>query len=150
IDDIEASTVLLEDGTEIGKLRLRIRNNTRQFLRVRLPGDAVLSHALLDGHPVRPALGHEPGRATLLFSLRQSERIDPGQGPTHRVIAGDPLRAIAHQYYSDPDKSPLVLDANRKLLGDAGRLKPGQLLAIPSVGPVTVEESSFVLELAYR
>ncbi len=150
IDDIEASTVFLEDGTEIGKLRLQIRNNTRQYLRVRLPANATLSHALLDGHPVRPALAREKGRETLLFSLRQSERIDPAVGRTHRVRLGDTLRQIAHLYYSDPDKSSLILDANRKLLTDAEDLQPGQLLAIPSAGTVTVEESSFVLELAYQ
>jgi hypothetical protein len=150
IDDIEASTVFLEDGTEIGKLRLQIRNNTRQYLRVRLPANATLSHALLDGHPVRPALGREQDRETLLFSLRQSERVDPTVGRTHRVREGDTLRQIAHLYYSDPDKSSLVFEANRKLLADDEDLRPGQLLVIPNDGTVTVEESSFVLELAYR
>jgi hypothetical protein len=150
IDDIEASTVFLEDGSEMGKLRLSIRNNTRQYLRVRLPGGATLSHALLDGHPVRPALGHEQGRDVLLFSLRQSERIDPSVGRTHRVRPGDTLRQIAHLYYSDPDKSSLILEANRRLLSDAEDLRPGQELVIPSAGTVTVEESSFVLELAYQ
>jgi hypothetical protein len=148
IDDIEASTVLLDDGTEITKLRLYIRNNTRQYLRVRPPAGAVLTHALVDGHPVRPA--RSPDVDGLLFSLRQSERIDPGVGRTHIARRGDTLRDIAHLYYSDPDKWQVILDANQKLMTDATDLAPGMRLVIPAQGAVTVEESSFVLELAYR
>ena len=42
----------------------------------------------------------------------------------------------------------MILEANG--LADATDLVAGQSLKVPSTGPVTIEESSFVLELAYR
>ena len=150
IDEIEASTVLIEDGTEITKMRLHIRNNTRQYLRVRLGERDVLTHALIDGQPVRPARDrNEPGQ-TLLFSLRQSERVDPTVGRVHRVRRGETLGDIAHAYYTDPAKWTVILDGNRDQLSSEMSVRVGQVLRIPSAGPITVEESSFVLELAFR
>ena len=153
IDAQQAATVLTADGAEVTKLKLHIRNNTRQFLRVGLPAGARLTHALLDGQPVRPAVAPrkrgEQGQA-LLFSLRQSERVEPDKGRTHRVKPGETLGDIALLYYSDPDKWRLILEHNRAKLNAARDLLAGQELRIPSAGPVTVEESSFVLELSYR
>lgn len=157
IDAIEASTVLLENGDEVTKVRLRMRNNTRQYLTVQLPPGAELIGAQLDGHPSRPARATEAqGKVSatkdgkLLFALRQSERVEPKRGRLHRVRRDETLGDIAHRYYSDPAKWPLILEHNRRKLRDARGLRAGQLLRIPSAGPVTVEESSFVLELAYR
>jgi LysM domain len=153
IDAQQAATVLTADGAEVTKLKLHIRNNTRQYLRVGLPAGARLTHALLDGQPVRPAVAPrkrgEQGQA-LLFSLRQSERVEPNKGRTHRVKPGETLGDIALLYYSDPDKWRLILEHNRAKLSAARDLLAGQQLRIPSAGPVTVEESSFVLELSYR
>jgi hypothetical protein len=146
IDAQHAATVLTGDGAEVTKLKLHIRNNTRQYLRVVLPSGARLTHALLDGQPVRPAVGSRG----LLFSLRQSERVEPEKGRTHQVRPGDTLGDIALFYYSDPSKWRLILEHNRAELSDARDLAAGQTLRIPSAGPVTVEESSFVLELSYQ
>ncbi|MEL6342107.1 MAG: hypothetical protein AAFV53_03170, partial [Myxococcota bacterium] len=49
IDDVQASTVVIEDGTEATKMRMRIRNNVRQFLRVRLPDGSTLTQARIGG-----------------------------------------------------------------------------------------------------
>ncbi|MFT7580974.1 MAG: LysM repeat protein, partial [Myxococcota bacterium] len=148
IDEIQASTVLLEDGTEVTKMRLDIRNNTRQYLELTLPPASELTHALLDGHPVRPALA--PGKpGTLLFTLRQSERVEP-EGRTHEVRSGETLGGLAHRYFADPGKWLLILDANFERLGGSTNIQVGQKLKIPTDSSVTVEESAFVLELAYR
>ena len=147
IDDLQAATVITAQGVQQTKLKLHMRNNTRQYLTVRLPPGSRLTGALLDGHPVQPARG--PGR-DLLFPLRQSRRIDPDKGRTHRVRPGETLGDISHFYYSDPSKWPLILNRNRELLGNENGLQAGQQLRIPSAGPVRVEESSFVLELSYR
>jgi len=154
IDEVEASTVLLADGGERTKLKLHIRNNTKQYLQVALPEGATLTHALVEGHPVRPA--RAGGRAdaqdggTLLFSLRQSERIDRESGRTHTVQTGETLGNIALRYYSDPGKWRALLEANSDTLPSEHALRVGQVLKIPSVGPVLVEESTFVLEIAYQ
>jgi hypothetical protein len=148
IDDIQASTVLVADGQEITKLRLKMRNNTRQYLCVELPRGAVLTHSLIDGHPVRPAA--EPQRNCLLFPLRQSERVDPKRGRRHTVAVGETLGDLAHQYLGSPSKWPILLNANRHILASAKDLQVGQKIRIPLAGPVSVKESRFVLELSYR
>ena len=144
-DSLGASTVVIEDGTEITKLRLRLRNNTRQYLGVTLPADAVLTHALIDGLPVRPARADD-GR--LLFPLPQSERIAAG-GRTYEVMSGDTLSGIASTFYGDPTSWRRVLEANPANLGQAYDLAPGQVLTIPP-GSATVRESAFVVELACK
>ncbi len=147
IDEIQAATVITEEGAERTKLKLHIRNNTRQYLGLRLPPGARLRSALIDGQPVHPA---RAGDGSLLLSLRQSERIDPVAGRTHRVTPGQTLGDIAHFYYSDPSRWTLLLARNKDVLKNEQGLRPGQVLKIPSAGPVKVEESSFVLELSYR
>lgn len=144
-DELHAATVLTEEGREVVKLRLHLRNNTRQHLAVRLPEGASLTHAQLDGQPIRPArAGTE-----LLFPLRQSERIGEGDR-LHTVAAGQTLGDLAHFYYSDPERWRPILEANRHQLRDERGLRVGQRLRIPHAGKLTIEESSFVLELAYR
>ncbi len=145
IDELQSSTVILADGTEVTKVRLDIRNNARQYLGVTLPSSAVLTNALLDGQPVKPARSVEQD-GVLLFSLRQSDRIDPATGRTHTVSEGETLGAIAHRYYSDPQKWPVISDANNL----SGSIRVGDVLTIPTASELAVEESSFVLELAYR
>jgi hypothetical protein len=151
IDALSAVTVVLADGSERSKLRLRLRNNARQYLRVWLPADAKLDAALLDGEPLQPARGPTDDRAgqALLFPLRQSERVGPKGRRYHRVRPDETLGDIAHRYFSDPSRWRRLLLANPSLRS-ARDLRVGQRLVVPSVGPVAVEESSFTLELSYR
>ncbi len=145
-DSIGASTVLIADGTEITKMRMRLRNNTRQYLGVSLPEGAVLTHALIDGLPVRPAVTE--GGGTLLFPLPQSERIDAA-GRAYTVRPGDTLSGIASAFYGDPADWRRLMEANPGQLGDVSDLAPGQVLRVPP-DSATVRESSFVVELAYK
>jgi hypothetical protein len=149
VDDIQASTVLIENGLEVTKLKLRIRNNTRQYLTVHLPREAVLTHSLIDGQPVRPAISPEDP-AALLLPLRQSERIGDGTSREHVVGEGETLSDIANFYYSDPTDWQLVFRANQDRLADATDIQVGQTLLIPAKRGAVVEESSFVIELAYK
>ncbi|MBI3179108.1 MAG: LysM peptidoglycan-binding domain-containing protein, partial [Deltaproteobacteria bacterium] len=151
VDELQASTVLIESGSEITKLKLRIRNNTRQYLKVRLPPDAVLTHSLIDGQPVRPAVagnGQSGGPEELLLPLRQSERMGAGRQRIHVVRPGETLSDVANIYYSDPSAWQSIQEANpSELAGE--ELRAGQELVVPALRGV-VEESSFVVELAYR
>jgi hypothetical protein len=145
VDELHAATVLLPDGTELTKLRLQIRNNTRQHLQLRVPPGATLLRAFVDGQPVRPGMvPSDPG--LLLLPLRQSQRVDGTH--LHRVADGETLAEIANLYFSDPGQWPLILKANR--LSDPRTVQAGQQLRIPRGPQVTVEESAFALELAYR
>ncbi len=149
IDELQASSVIIEDGTEITKIKLRLRNHTAQYLSLVLPEGAALTHSLVDGRPIRPATG-EQGARELLFPLRQSERLRAGQTRTHVVQFGETLSGIANFYYSDPNDWSLILDDNRDRLGDEFDVRSGQVLRIPTKRGVKVEESSFVIELAYK
>lgn len=149
VDDLEASTVLIEDGTEITKVRLRVRNNTRQYLSARLPPGAVLTHARIDGRPVRPAVVTDAAGEALLFPLVQSERFAAGETQTWTVRDGDTLGGIADRFYSDPGQWSVILLANDDQLRSPMDLAPGQSLRIPPKRGVAVHESSFVIELAW-
>lgn len=153
VDELQASTVVLESGLEITKLKLRVRNNTRQYLGLTLPPGALLTHSLVDGEPIRPARAdvapsQEAGDA-LLLPLRQSARIG-GPGRVHVVRPGETLSDVANFYFSDPSAWETILAANPEQLGDAGDLQVGQSIRIPTRAGATVEESSFVIELAYK
>ena len=147
IEELQASTVLASDGFEVTKTKLKIRNNTREYLAVRLPKGAQLTHCLVEGQPVRPAVG-EGG--VLLVPLRQSEKIGDGAQRAHRVRPGETLSDVANLYYSDPGKWSVILSANPGELSSAESVTAGQTLVIPAATDVVFEESSFVVEMAYK
>ncbi len=146
IDELEASTVLIEDGAEITRVQLHVRNETRQYLAARLPAGAVLTHARIDGRPIRPA---DAPNGDLLLPLVQSERLAAGATQTWVVRDGDTLGAIADRFYGDPSLWPEVLDANGDQLLGAEDLAPGQVLRIPATRAGVAPVSRFVIELAW-
>jgi len=120
---------------------------------VQLPEGAQLTHSLIDGAPTRPAV--QTGNAAkpveqLLFPLRQSERIGQGRERFHTVQRGETLSNIANAFYADPAAWGGILDNNRDQLDDSLNLFPGQRLRIPAQKGATFDESSFVIELAYK
>lgn len=142
VDDLEASTLLLEDGAEITKLRLHMRNNARQHLAVTLPEGARLSHALIEGVPIQPARDGQ----RLLIPLRQSTQNTGGR--FHVVQPGENLGEIAYIYYSNPRHWQRILDANN--LYEPSEVTVGMRLRVPAPAGVEVEESRFAVELAWR
>ena len=50
----------------------------------------------------------------------------------HYVVQkGDTLSKIAEEFYGDPTLYPRIFDANRDVLVDPNRIKPGQKMRIP-------------------
>ena len=49
----------------------------------------------------------------------------------HVVQKGDTLSKIAEEYYGDMMLYPKIFEANRDILSDPNRIKPGQKLRIP-------------------
>jgi nucleoid-associated protein YgaU len=49
----------------------------------------------------------------------------------HVVQKGDTLSKIAEQYYGDKMLYPQIFDANKDVLTDPNKIKPGQRLLIP-------------------
>ncbi|MBU1897499.1 LysM peptidoglycan-binding domain-containing protein [Myxococcota bacterium] len=143
IDELECSTVLLEDGGERTKLTLRMRNNARQHLRLTLPEGAILNQALMDGRPLRVADEDQ----ALLIPLKQSRRLSADEVRRHVVRPGETLGSIAYTYYSNPQHWQTILDQNN-LYGEDD-LRAGQVLEIPPLKGAVVEEARFIVELAY-
>lgn len=50
----------------------------------------------------------------------------------YEVAAGDDLQSIARRFYGDAGGWRRILDENRDLIADPGRLKAGQMLKIPA------------------
>jgi LysM repeat protein len=150
IDDLQASTIITQDGQEITKMKLRIRNNNRQYLKLTLPADAYLTHSLIDGMPLRPALSKEKEQDVLLFPLQQSEAIHARNHQYHTVQPGETLSDIAELYYSDPSKASFILENNQDVIANDNDIQAGQPLYIPQQSAIKIRESSFIIELAYK
>lgn len=147
IDEMEAATVLIEDGAQVTRMQLHVRNETRPWLGVRLPHDAVLTHARVDGRPVRPATA--PDGLTLLLPLPQSERYTAGQSQSWTVRDGDTLGALADRFYGDPSRWQEIVSQNYDVLGGLGELNVGQVLLVAPVEAGGVAASRAVIELAW-
>ncbi len=152
VEEIQASTVQMADGMRITKMRFRIRNNTRETMQVTLPDGAILTHAFLEGSAVRPFLPPfktaSPNRKVLLFPLRQSERLVDGEQRIHMVRPGETLSDIANFYYSNPTKTDGIQNANPGI--NPQNLIVGQALEVPLISASKFEESTFVIEIAYK
>ena len=146
IDELQVSSVQVEQGIEITKLSLHIRNNTRQYLRATLPADAELTHALVDGTPMTPAQDED---GSVLIPLIQSERIGEGRR-YHRIRAGDTLTALGKRYFNNIEAWRDIVNANPSIM-TAYDLKVGSQIIIPrQARGLTFEESAFIVELAYK
>ena len=58
----------------------------------------------------------------------------PGATPsqrTHEVVSGDTLSAISKKYYGDAGDYMKIFNANRDILNDPDKIRPGQKLKIP-------------------
>jgi hypothetical protein len=146
VDELQASTVLLDDGTERTKVSLRLRNQSRQYVEMRLPEGAKLSDAFIDGRKVRPAAR----QGALLFPLRQSERLSADKERFHIVRPGETLSDVANVYYSDPSAWLRILNKNRDVVAEGGSLSRGARLRIPPATEAAAQEASFVVEVAYE
>ena len=51
----------------------------------------------------------------------------------HTVVSGDNLSKIAKKFYGDPNKYPVIFEANRPMLSHPDKIYPGQVLRIPPV-----------------
>ena len=49
----------------------------------------------------------------------------------HTVVSGDNLSKIAKAFYGDPNKYPVIFEANRPMLSHPDKIYPGQVLRIP-------------------
>lgn len=149
VDDLEAATVMTETGALVTKVRLKVRNTSQQHLRMRIPQDAEVTHALIDGTPFTPGKGVETEGAAfidLLIPLRQSEKVAQRR---HVVGYGETLGEISLRYFNRTSRWQDILVANG--MAHPSDSQPGQVLIIPpDKDGQTHTESAFTLEVAYR
>jgi hypothetical protein len=87
IDDANAVTLMTARGQIVTRIRYQVRNHLKQYLAIRLPQNAELWSAFVDGQPVKPTLA-EPGVYRIPLAKSQ---ID-GQGQQ-----GFPVEIVYHQ-----------------------------------------------------
>ena len=51
----------------------------------------------------------------------------------HTVVSGDNLSKIAKKFYGDPNKYPVIFEANKPMLKHPDKIYPGQELRIPAL-----------------
>ena len=73
--------------------------------------------------------GNVTGVEAVNDMLTVSEPADESQW--HTVVAGDNLSKIAKTYYDNPNKYPVIFEANQPMLSNPDKIYPGQLLRIP-------------------
>jgi nucleoid-associated protein YgaU len=67
-------------------------------------------------------------------AVTSTEEIVNPPEQTYTVAKGDTLSAIAKQFYGKASAWPTIFEANRDQLDDPDRIKPGQVLRIPTAG----------------
>ncbi|MFZ9932480.1 MAG: LysM peptidoglycan-binding domain-containing protein, partial [Chthoniobacterales bacterium] len=55
----------------------------------------------------------------------------PAQPQSHTVVSGDTLSRISRKYYGNSADWPKIAEANKAILPDPTKLKPGMVLTIP-------------------
>jgi len=82
-----------------------------------------------DAEKIALAVGNVEGVKVVDNQLIVATPEPPAQ--YHTVEKGDWLSKIAQTYYGDPQKFPLIFEANKPMLTDPDKIYPGQVLRIP-------------------
>jgi nucleoid-associated protein YgaU len=98
-----------------------------QLARLRSGGAKLVQR--IDGGPTT-------AQATLDNLIAANRRFlsaapEPPQPQTYTVQPGDTLSSIAKQVYGAASLWPIIFEANRNILTDPARIRPGQVLMIP-------------------
>lgn len=84
------------------------------------------------------AVGNINGIATVEDQMSVTEVKEP-EAKFYTVQSGDNLSKIAKTYYGNPNKYPVIFEANKPMLTHPDKIYPGQTLRIPNLeGPTTI------------
>lgn len=84
-----------------------------------------------DREKVILAIGNVDGVATVDDRLSIAAAEPEPEAQFYEVKKGDTLSRIAKQYYGNPNKYPVIFEANKPMLKDPNLIYPGQMLRIP-------------------
>lgn len=76
--------------------------------------------------PPPPSAASEPR-----ITVPAANAVATAGSKTYTVKAGDTLSKIAKEQLGDPNKYPILFEANRSILTDPDKIYPGQVLKIP-------------------
>ena len=104
VDVVDGVTLRTLEGKSVTRVRYFIRNNDRQFLMLKLPGQSRIWQAFLDGAPVKPA---QKETGEILIPMKKSS------------AQGDALQAFAIElgYTTEVGKLSLKGDLSNELPG---------------------------------
>ena len=78
-----------------------------------------------------PAAAPVPAAAAVVTGGAPAPAVAAPAAKVHVVEKGDTLGAIAKKYYGKASLYPKIFEANRDVLDDPDKIKPGQKLRIP-------------------
>ncbi len=111
----------LGDPNDISDGQLARLRSGGAVLVQRIPGTPAAAQATMD----------ELVEANVRFLTAPPEPPPAGEWRAYTVQPGDTLSGISRQMYGEAKFWPVIFEANRELLVDPSRLKPGQVLQIP-------------------
>ncbi len=86
-----------------------------------------------DGSIESSPIGLEPIKPIELSPLPPlQEGVNKVEAQTYKVQQGDTLSKIAQKFYGKASKWPVILEANKDKISDAGKLKSGTTINIPA------------------
>ncbi len=92
------------------------------------PSETAKGHVWTSLKQVDPTASDLMADITVDTSLPQPA----AQAQTYTVKAGDSLSKISKQLYGDANKYMTIFEANRDQLSDPDKIRPGQVLKVPS------------------
>ncbi len=111
IEQVQLRTVVADHGDSMTQMQLKVRNNGRQNLAVRLPAGATLWSAFVGGEPVRPA---REGTAVLVPLEGAGADVAVGVELTY-VLAGQFPRGGGRVRFESPSFDAPLKDARWEL-----------------------------------
>ena len=103
------------------------KKGSRVVLRGRVPDQPTRERTII-------AAGNNRGVAEVEDQLEVEKPSSAPESTMYTVKSGDTLSKIAKAHYGDPQKYPVIFEANRPMLKDPDEIYPGQVLRIPPEG----------------
>ncbi len=166
VERLNATSVLLANGVEASWIDLVVKNNRKQFLKLRVPeGEVEIWSLLVDGQPTRPKqTGNDvlvplPTTATevttgiSLVLLRRGRRIGSLSGVAPYLPSFDiPVSEALWSLYLPPDKLYSVSDEAFSVVANTAAVRRGRPVGgrLAPRGPVSYETEGAVSKDTYE
>ena len=139
VEKSESSEIIerRENEKAANKLEETIRdlNLKAENLKIHIENDtAVISGKALDQatrEKIILVVGNSEGIAEV--DDRMDVQNKEPEAVFHTVEKGDTLSKISKKHYGDPNKYPVIFEANKPMLQDPDKIYPGQVLRIPNL-----------------